>query len=107
MEMEEEDEKDKETYVVGALGNVHTTWRMVGFKMSVVTVTWETKNSLKIRLEEKKTQVSLNSLTNLVEVHYSQSQSYYFKELSLPFIMRRTGHKYKESLQEKLWKVTF
>jgi len=25
MEMEEEDEKDKETYVVGALGNVHTT----------------------------------------------------------------------------------
>jgi len=23
MEMEEEDEKDKETYVVGALGNVH------------------------------------------------------------------------------------
>ena len=60
MEMEEEDEKDKETYVVGALGNVHTTWRMVGFKMSVVAATWETKNSLKIRLEEKKTQVSLN-----------------------------------------------
>jgi len=25
MEMEEEDEKDKETYVVGALGNVHAT----------------------------------------------------------------------------------
>jgi len=25
MEMEEEDEKDRETYVVGALGNVHTT----------------------------------------------------------------------------------
>jgi len=24
-EMEEEDEKDKETYVVGALGNVHAT----------------------------------------------------------------------------------
>ena len=39
MEMEEEDEKDKETYVVGALGIVHATWRMVGFKMSVVAVT--------------------------------------------------------------------
>jgi len=25
MEMEEGDEKNKETYVVGALGNVHTT----------------------------------------------------------------------------------
>jgi len=25
MEMEEEDEKNKETYVVGALGNVHAT----------------------------------------------------------------------------------
>jgi len=25
MEMEGEDEKDKETYVVGALGNVHAT----------------------------------------------------------------------------------
>jgi len=25
MKMEEEDEKDKETYVVGALGNVHAT----------------------------------------------------------------------------------
>ena len=55
MEMEEEDEKEKETYVVGALRNVHATWRMIGFKMSVVAATWETKNSLKIRLEEKKT----------------------------------------------------
>jgi len=27
MEMEEEDEKDKETYVVGALGIVHATSR--------------------------------------------------------------------------------
>ena len=43
-----------------------------------------------------------HSLTNLVEVLYSQNQSYYFKDLSLPFIMRRTGHKYKRSLQEKL-----
>jgi len=25
MKMEEEDEKDKETYVVGTLGNVHAT----------------------------------------------------------------------------------
>ena len=113
MEMEEGDEKNKDTYVVGALGNVHATWRMsgfkmsvvvatwrmIGFKMSVVAATWETKNSLKIRLEEKKTQVSLNSLTDLVEVQYSQNQSYYFKDLNLPFIMRRTGHKYKRSLQ--------
>ena len=60
METEEEDEKDKETYVVRALGIVHATWRMVGFKMSVVGAIWEPKNSLKIRLEEKKTQVSLN-----------------------------------------------
>ena len=44
--MEEEDEKDKETYMVGALGIVHATWRMVDFKMSVVVATWEPKNSL-------------------------------------------------------------
>ena len=31
MEMEEEDEKDKETYVVGALGIVHATSRWVLF----------------------------------------------------------------------------
>ena len=58
MGMEEEDEKDKETYVVGALGIVHVTWRMVGFKMSVVSATWEPKRSPKIRLEEEKTQAS-------------------------------------------------
>jgi len=50
MEKEWEDEKDKETYVVGALGIVHATWRMVGFKISVVAATWEPKESLKIRL---------------------------------------------------------
>ena len=60
MEMDEGDEKNKETYVVGALGDVHATWRMNSFKMSVVAATWESKNALKIRLEEKKTQVSLN-----------------------------------------------
>ena len=60
MEMDEEDEKNKETYVVGDLGGVHATWRMNDFKMSVVVATWESKNALKIRLEEKKTQVSLN-----------------------------------------------
>ena len=98
MEMEEGDEKNKETYVVGALGNVHATWRMIGFKMSVVAATWETKNSLKIRLEEKKTQVSLNSLTNLGEVQYSQNQSYYFKDLCTPFIIERVGHKVQEKL---------
>ena len=105
--MEEGDEKNKETYVVGALGDVHATWRMNDFKMSVVVTTWESKNALKIRLEEKKTQVSLNSLTNLGEVLYSQNQSYYFKDPTLPFIGRRTDHYYKGSLQEKLCKVAF
>ena len=58
MEIEEEDEKDKETYVVGELGIVHATWRMVGFKMSLLLPLESPR--LKIRLEEKKTQVSLN-----------------------------------------------
>ena len=95
MEMEEGDEKNKETYVVGALGDVHTTWSMIDFKMSVVAATWESKNALKIRLEEK-TQVSLNSLTNLGEVLYSQNQFSYFKDPSLPFIgrsVRKDGFK--------------
>ena len=39
MEMEEGDEKNNETYVVGVLGNVHATWRMKDFKMSVVAAT--------------------------------------------------------------------
>ena len=64
MEMDEEDEKNKETYVVGDLGGVHATWRMNDFKMSVVVATWESKNALKIRLEEKKTQVSLTHSPN-------------------------------------------
>ena len=35
-----------------------------------------------------------HSFTNLVEVLYSQNQSYYFKDLSTPFIIERAGHKY-------------
>ena len=76
----------------------------IGFKMSVVSATWETKNSLKIRLEEKKTQVSLNSLTNLGEVQYSQNQSYYFKDLSLPFIERRTWSQVQRKLTREALK---
>ena len=102
MEMEERDEKNKETYVVGALGDVHATWRMKDFKMSVGAATWESKIALKIRLEKKKTQVSLNSLTNSGDVLYSQNQFYYFKDPSPPFIGRRTGHLLQRSLQEKL-----
>ena len=83
MEMEEGDDKNKETYVVGALGDVHATWRMNDFKMSAVAVTWESKNALKIRLEEKKTQVSLNSLTNLGEVLYSTINSIISKTQAL------------------------
>ena len=43
------------------------------------------------------------SLTNLVEVQYSQNQSYYFKDLSTPFIIERAGHK----VQEKLTREAF
>jgi len=52
--MDEEDETKYETYVVGALGDVHATWRMKGFKMSVDAATWGSKNALKMRLEEEK-----------------------------------------------------
>jgi len=93
--------------VVVALGDVHATWRMKDFKMSVVAATWESKNALKIRLEEKKTQVSLNSLTNLIEVLYSKYQFYYFKDSSPPFIGERTGQLLQRSLQEKLYKVAY
>ena len=34
MEMEEIDEKEKKTYVVGVLGREHATWRMQSSKMS-------------------------------------------------------------------------
>ena len=54
MGMEEEDEKENGTYVVVALGIVHATWRMVGFKISFAA-TRESKKYLKIRLEEEKT----------------------------------------------------
>ena len=87
--------------MVGALGDVHAIWRMKGFKMSVVAAIWESKNALKIRLEEKKTQVSLNSLTNVGEVLYSKINSYYFKDLSIPFIIERAGHKVQEKLTRK------
>ena len=43
------------------------------------------------------------SVTNLVEVQYSQNQSYHFKDLSTPFIIERVGHK----IQEKLTREAF
>ena len=78
---------------------------MKDFKMSVVATIWESKNALKIRLEEKKTQVSLNSLTNLGEVLYSKYQFFYFKDSSPPFIGESTGHYLQRSLQEELSKI--
>ena len=77
---------------------------MKGFKMSADVVTWDSKNALKMRLEEEKTQVS-QSLTNLGEVLYSKYQFYYFKDSSPPFIGERTGHELQRSLQRKLFKV--
>jgi len=44
------------------------------------------------------------SLTNLVEVQYSQNQSYYFKDLSLPFIIERVGHKVQGKLTREALK---
>ena len=35
--------KEKKTYVVGVLGDEHTTWRMQDFKMSVDAATWGSK----------------------------------------------------------------
>jgi len=46
---------------------------------------------------EENTSLS-QSLTNLVEVQYSQNQSYYFKDLSTHFIIERAGHKVQEKL---------
>ena len=39
-----------------------------------------------------------HSFTTLVEVLYSQNQSYYFKDLSTPFIIERAGLKVQEKL---------
>ena len=106
MEMEVEDEKDKETYVVGELGIVHATWRMLASRW-VCCRHLRTQECTQDKTRREEDTSLSHSLTNLVEVLYSQNQSYHFKDLSLPFIMRTTGHKYKGCLQEKLWKVTF
>jgi len=53
--------------------------------MTVDAATWGSKNALKIRLEEEKTQVS-QSLTNLGEFLYSKISNLYLKDSSPPFI---------------------
>ena len=95
MEMEEEDEKDKEIYVVGAFGNVHATWRMVWLQDECCCRHLRDQEFTQDKTRGGEDASLSQSLTNLVEVQYSQNQSYYFKALSLPLIMRKTGHKEK------------
>ena len=97
MEMEEEDEKHKETYVVGDLGGVHLKDEWLQDECSCCHLRVQECTEDKTRREEDRS-LSQFSLTNLGEVLYSQNQFYYFKASSPPFIRRRIGH----LLQKKL-----
>ena len=89
MGMEGEDEKEKETYVVGTLGIVHATWRMgwLQDKCCLHLRAQEISQDKTRRVED--TSLS-HSLTNLEEVLYSKKSTFNlsFQRAMHPFYNR-------------------
>ena len=90
MGMEGEDEKDKETYVVGAFGIVRTTWRM-GWLQDECCCRHLRAQEISQDNTRRGEDISLShSLTNLVEILYSQNSTsnLLFQRPKHPFYIR-------------------
>ena len=83
MEMEEEDEKDKETYVVEALGIVHATWRMVGFKMD---------GCCRLRVQEFTQDKTKRRRHKSLSITYQFGRGSLLSKINLNFLFQRPKH---------------
>jgi len=104
MSMEGEDEKEKETYVVEALGIVHATWRMGWLQDECCRHLRAQEISQDKTRRGEDTSLS-HSLTNLVEVLYSQKSTLNlsFQRAMHPFYNREGRSKLQG--KKEAWKV--